>query len=284
MHLSEGILPISHAALWGAVGVLAVIAATRHAAPPEGERIPRGMASALLFAVTLLPIPVPVAGATSHMCATPLLALLLGWRAVVVPTAVVLLLQALFFAHGGITTLGANVVTLGVVGPLVAVAVNRMLRRAPDWAAIGVACALGDAAVYVTDAAVLGLALPGAFGHTFVRVLAGFAPVQLPLAVFEGVASMFLVRALARRRPELVRLALPVVLALLLVPASARAADWVGLDEGVMGRIAAEAGQSSGPFIELPGDLSLTATLGAGLLCGFVLGRAWTRLGSPGRG
>ena len=58
--------------------------------------------TSVLFAATLLPLPVPVVGATSHICLTPLFALLVGVRRMVWPTFFILLLQALFFAHGGL--------------------------------------------------------------------------------------------------------------------------------------------------------------------------------------
>ena len=166
MHIAEGILPLSHALGWAALASPFLGLSARHLARSlrEGdgaERALLGMAGALTFAVTLFPVPVPVAGVTSHMCATPVLALLLGPRRMVLPAALTLLIQAVLFAHGGLTSLGANVLTLGVVGPLVGYGLARGLRRlglSAAWA-VGMACALADLAVYVADAGILGLAL-----------------------------------------------------------------------------------------------------------------------------
>ena len=124
MHIAEGILPLTHALAWAALAAPLVALSAHRVARllREGdgaERALLGMAGALTFAVTLFPVPVPIAGVTSHMCATPVLALLLGPRRMVLPAALTLLLQAILFAHGGLTSLGANVLTLGVVGPLV---------------------------------------------------------------------------------------------------------------------------------------------------------------------
>ena len=72
--------------------------------------------TSLLFAATLLPLPVPVVGATSHICLTPVLALIVGVRRMVWPTFFVLLLQAVFFAHGGLHHLGCQCIHTGLSG------------------------------------------------------------------------------------------------------------------------------------------------------------------------
>jgi cobalt/nickel transport system permease protein len=195
MHISEGILPLPQAAIYSVLATPFVIASfrqlrSRKMINPDHTQIPLPLIAAILFAATLLPVPVPVAGATSHMCAVPILALLFGPVAVIAPTAVVLALQALFFAHGGLTTLGANILTLGVIGSFSAVRFYRGFRalHLPWILAAGLSCALGDALVYVGDALILGQALSGqtSFGVITVSVLLGFAPVQAPLAILEG--------------------------------------------------------------------------------------------------
>src|SRR4051812_42794178 len=112
MHISEGILPLPHAAAYVALAAPFVVASVRKLRSEETTyrnraSLPLPMVGALLFAVTLLPVPVPVIGATSHMCAVPLVAVLLGPLAVIAPTALVLAVQAVLFSHGGITSLGA---------------------------------------------------------------------------------------------------------------------------------------------------------------------------------
>ena len=97
MHLAEGVLPLSQAIGWSALAAPVLIWSIR------GEELARRddtssstvMASvtSLLFAATLLPLPVPVVGATSHICLTPLFALIVGVRRIVWPTFFVLLLM-----------------------------------------------------------------------------------------------------------------------------------------------------------------------------------------------
>lgn len=306
MHIAEGILPLTHAAGWAlasapflTIGARRVLEQRRTA--PADRRVLLGMAGALTFAFTLFPVPVPVVGATSHMCATPVLALLVGAPEMVVPAAITLLLQALFFAHGGLTPLGANVLTLGVVGPWVALVVARAARRLGCGTALAVAlaCGLADLAVYAADAVILALALAGerGFGAWVGSIAAAFAPTQVPLALLEAVLSAGLVRALARRRPDLVPgwLAAPgppsprltavaaSVLALVVwsVAASAKAAErFQGLDETVI-EAAGEAGgrPATGPVLNLEqGDLLLFAFSAGTFVAGVVVGVTWTRL------
>ena len=302
MHLSEGVLPAAHAAGFTGAAALAVAFSVRrlrrrHREGGPAERAVLTTGTALLFAATLLPIPVPVAGATSHLCATPLLGLLLGPAAVAAPAALVLLLQALFFAHGGLTTLGANVVSLGVVGPFAAAGLAALFLRArvPARVAAGVACAFGQLAVYAADAVLLGAGLAGerSFGFWVGRILAGFAPIQLPLAVVEGVLSAALLGALARRRPEVVpsrlRGPLPVVAVaalvcgLSLLPRAAAAVEPLrGADEAVLEEAARAAGRTpAAPAFEPGEEIGMALLLSGGFAAGWfahrgvvVLGRA----------
>ena len=187
MHLSEGILPLDQALVFSAVTVPALIWSVRGEALARKEQPSSAVlmagATSLLFAGTLMPLPVPVVGATSHICLTPLLALIVGVRRILWPTFFVLLLHAMFFAHGGITTLGVNTLTLGLIGPLFTVGAWGALQRVGANGAVGfgLACFIGGMSVYVTDALVLAAALADTAepATTFGVVLLGFAPVQV---------------------------------------------------------------------------------------------------------
>jgi cobalt/nickel transport system permease protein len=295
MHLGEGLLPAAHAATWGAVAAASLIASAR-AAGSLG-RVRMGMMTALIFAVTLFPVPIPIVGMTSHMCATPVLALLVGARALAVPTALVLLVQALFFAHGGITTLGANVLTLAIVGPWTALGLCLLLRRmrlSRGWV-VGLSTCVADLAVYVADAGILAAALgPAEMTAWFARITLGLAPAQVPLAILEGVLSAALVAALASGR----RWPLPVwlsssgspagvvagraevlsVLVLLTIFAVGCEGEFAGVDEAVFGAHAQAAGRSGAPLVDLEGtELGRALFGGAMLAAGVLLGAGWSR-------
>ena len=88
-----------------------------------------GLVGAAVFIISCMPIPVPSAGTCSHPCGTGLAAILIGPTLTVVVTSVALLLQALFLAHGGLTTLGADIVSMGLAGAFVGYGVFHFLRR-----------------------------------------------------------------------------------------------------------------------------------------------------------
>lgn len=292
MHLAEGVLPLPFAVGAAVLAAPALIAGIHWLSPadPDERRHRRtfsAVATALVFTVTLVPIPVPAIGITSHLCATPLLGLLLGPRALVLPAAISLVAQALFVGHGGLTTLGANVLSLGVVGPWAGYLVARALRslHLPALPSALAACLLGDLAVYAADAGLLAVALATPdqnAGHLFVVVLAGLAPVQVPLAVLEGVLGGLAARHLIQRRAPLVPAwlrgaVLPVLLAVAALGLSS-CQDLRPADEAVLDHVASRAGRPPTPLFALGDELTLGAACLGCFLSGLTVGRAWSRL------
>ena len=295
MHLAEGVLPLSQAVVWSALAAPAVLWSLRgeQLARRDGEPSAVIMAgvTSLLFAATLLPLPVPVVGATSHICLTPVLALVVGVRRMVWPTFFVLLLQAIFFAHGGLTTLGVNTLTLGLLGPLATVGLWNLLRGvgAKNRLGLGLACGVGGLVVYIVDAGALALGLADtvAPATTFWGVLLGFAPVQTPLAVLEAVASAGMVGFLATRRPDLLpqplrglgSAAIPgtaIVLALLSMTGLS-GCTYEGIDGTVFGTAAEDAGRPpADSLLDLSqGEMGLAMSIVILFGFGFIAGRVW---------
>ena len=302
MHLAEGVLPLSQAIAWSALAAPTVYWSLRREQrtrrdTPSSSVVMAG-ATSLLFAGTLLPLPVPVVGATSHICLTPVLALVVGVRRIVWPTFFVLLLQAVFFAHGGLTTLGVNTLTLGLLGPLTTAGLWASLRRLGVDGTLGLAlaCGVGGLSVYVADAVVLAVALSEMTAPvtTLGAVLLGFAPVQIPLAVLEAVASVGIVRLLATRRPDLLPSSLkrlrtvsaPLASAMLLVLATGLSGcAYEGIDGTVFGATAERAGRPpTESILDLSqGELGLAMSILVLFGMGFVAGRSWERVLRGGR-
>jgi len=299
MHIAEGLLPMSHAMVWTAVAVPAILwSAARCRSVLQGtnplQRSMLGMATALLFALTLFPVPVPMVGVCSHICGTPLIALILGWRLTIFPIALVLLIQALFFGHGGITTWGANVLTLGLVAPLVALTLSKVLAwgRCPFLLRIGIACAVADLSVYAADAALLGLAYQGtnSFEFWFVRIAVAFAPAQIPIALLEGILSAFALQSLLRRgfpmRVDIPRLSVPVLtgIGIMVMVMSSLFAPMAVAYEGMDVLVLEKTGEMMGMVPRAVGLSSywegnlLLAVYGAGFFAaGLIVGTYWQR-------
>jgi cobalt/nickel transport system permease protein len=211
MHLADGILPLSWAVAWSVaaapfVAVALWLLRKRTVQDPFYKPFV-AMIAAAVFLLSCMPVPVPTAGTCSHPCGTGFAAILIGpWMTVLV-TVVALLLQALFLAHGGLTTLGADVISMGVAGAFVGWAVFYGLRRLglSLWVAAFFAGILSDWATYATTSLELAAALHGArsFGALFSKVAIAFIPTQLPLGILEGFLSAGAVVFLHRRRPDI---------------------------------------------------------------------------------
>jgi len=211
MHIAEGILPASWAGLWYAAAV-PFVAWGLHDLRVRTERTPLfkpmvGLVGAAVFVISCMPIPVPTAGTSSHPCGTGLAAILIGPALTVVVASVALLLQALFLAHGGLTTLGANIVSMGVVGGLTGYGVFRAARwlRLPVGVAAFMAGLLADWATYAATSFELASALHGggSIGRMFAAIAVAFLPTQLPLGILEGVVTAGVYRFIQSRRPSL---------------------------------------------------------------------------------
>ena len=213
MHIMEGFLPVEHAIGWSvasapfiAYGIHSI--KKRVADNPE-QRILLGVAAAFSFILSAQKIP-SLTGSFSHPTGTGLGALLFGPTAMAPIGAVVLLFQALLLAHGGLTTLGANIFSMAIVGPFVAYGVFRLTRRLGASLAIGVflAATLADLSTYLTTSVQLALAFPdpiSGFGGSFAKFASIFAITQIPLAISEGMLTVLIFNALARFNPAELR-------------------------------------------------------------------------------
>jgi len=210
MHIMEGFLPPAHALGWSLAALPFVALGVRSLrrqlqAQPE-QRMLLGVAAAFSFTLSALKLP-SVTGSCSHPTGVGLGALLFGPAAMVPVGLVVLLFQALLLAHGGLTTLGANLFSMAIVGPFVAAGLFRAGRALalPLSACVFTAAALGDLATYVTTAIQLAWAFPdpaGGFAGSLAKFGTIFAITQIPLAISEGLLTVLVVNALRRFNAE----------------------------------------------------------------------------------
>jgi len=208
MHIMEGFLPPVWCVIWFAVAIPFWIMGFRHisqlvAAKPE-TRLLLGLAGAFAFVLSALKIP-SVTGSSSHPTGTGLGAILFGPAVMSVLGGIVLLFQALLLAHGGLTTLGANAVSMAIAGPLVAWVIWQVLKnRAPLWLTVFLAAALADLATYGVTSLQLALSYPDPVGGVMASLLkfgAIFAVTQIPLAISEGILTVIIFNALRSNAP-----------------------------------------------------------------------------------
>lgn len=209
MHIAEGFLPPLHAAGWTLASAPFVVHGARRVVHLVREqpqtRLLLGAAGAFTFVLSAIKLP-SVTGSSSHPTGTGLGAVVFKPPVMAFMCTIVLIFQALLLAHGGITTLGANVFSMGIVGPWVGYAAWRLLRGNPTLA-IFAAMSLADLATYCMTSLQLALAFPdpasGLLG-ALTKFLSVFALTQIPLAVAEGMLGVLVWRVLTRiAGPEL---------------------------------------------------------------------------------
>lgn len=210
MHISEGILPLNWAAGWYAAALPFVAYGLKKLAKISKTDLSYkpfvGLMAAVVFIISCMPVPVPTAGTCSHPCGTGISAILLGPAISIVLTAAVLLIQALFLAHGGISTWGADIVSMGIIGSFAGYFTFRILRALKIKMAIAAFCAgiFTDWATYITTSVELASGIRGdsPFFPLFKKILIAFIPTQLPLGILEGAMTAGMLVVLYKKRPD----------------------------------------------------------------------------------
>jgi cobalt/nickel transport system permease protein len=210
VHIAEGYLPPVQAAAWTVAAAPFVVHGARRLVTEVRERpesrLLLGAAGAFTFVLSAIKLP-SVTGSSSHPTGTGLGAVLFRPPIMAMLSTIVLLFQALLLAHGGITTLGANVFSMGIVGPWMGYGAYRACRalRLPFAVGVFAALALADLSTYVTTSVQLGLAHPdpatGVAG-SMAEFLGIFALTQIPLAIAEGLLGVVVFRVLGRIAPD----------------------------------------------------------------------------------
>jgi cobalt/nickel transport system permease protein len=211
MHIMEGFLPVGWAIFWFALAipfwVVGFIQIKKLVVQKPETRLLLGLVGAYTFVLSALKLP-SVTGSCSHPTGTGLGSILFGPFPMSILGGIVLLFQALLLAHGGLTTLGANTVSMAIVGPLVAWGIWKGLKgRMKEGFVVFLAAALADLLTYVTTSVQLALAYPdpvGGFMASFLKFAGIFAVTQIPLAISEGILTVLIFNALhSMAAPEL---------------------------------------------------------------------------------
>jgi len=216
MHISDGILTPEWCIFWFLISAVFVlvgarqIKAKRKIDPAYMSTV--GLLGAAVFVISVWHIPVPVTGSCSHPVGTPMAAIVIGPLPTVVISAIALFFQT-FIGHGGITTIGANTFSMGIVGTFTGYYAFRGLRKAGAsiWLSAGMGGIVGDLMTYVTSAFELAISIhPTQLLEWWGIFTVGYLPTQIPLAVLEFGFTATAVQYIANHRPELLKWWLPI--------------------------------------------------------------------------
>ena len=211
MHMADALIsPAVGGTMWAVSGGLIAFCARNVKRSLRDNLVPlMGVLGAFIFAAQMVNFTIPGTGSSGHLGGGLILAVLLGPHAAFLVIASVLIVQAFFFADGGLLALGCNMFNLGFFPSFVAYPlVYRGLGGARGGLARGWAAAVA--------AAVVGLQL-GAFGVVLETKVSGISelpfgtfaavmlPIHLAIGLVEGAATAAVVAFVARARPEALR-------------------------------------------------------------------------------
>ena len=210
MHIMEGFLPDPWWEIWFLVSLpfIAIgLYQVKRLVEEKREALPLlAVAGAFVFVLSSLKLP-SFNGSCSHPTGTGPGAIFFGPCIAAVLGLIVLIFQAVFLAHGGLTTLGANVFSMGIAGPIAAYAIYRAGIRmgANTYATVFAAAALADITTYTVTSIQLALAFPGTTGFfgAFTTFAAIFAITQIPLAIIEGAVIMLVFKYIVELKPDI---------------------------------------------------------------------------------
>jgi cobalt/nickel transport system permease protein len=205
MHISNGIIDGPVSGIYAAIAAAAIAVCVLRARADLDDRLApmAGLVAAFIFAVQMLNFPV-LPGVSGHLLGGTLAAILVGPWVGALCVTVVLVVQALVFADGGVTALGLNVTNMAVIGTAVGYLLVVLLLRARVplvWAAF-VASVAG--VVVASQGFVLEYAFGGGGNPSIGKVAAAMAGSHALIGIGEGLITAVTVSAVAKARPDLI--------------------------------------------------------------------------------
>ncbi|HSF97963.1 MAG TPA: energy-coupling factor ABC transporter permease [Ornithinibacter sp.] len=216
MHVPDGFLDATTSVATSVVAIGAVAHCLRGARREFDDRVAplAGLVAVFVFAAQMVNFPVG-AGTSGHLLGGALAAVLVGPRTATICLTVVVTVQALLFADGGVTALGTNVLLLAVVGPWTGYAAFLAVRTVlpARLASVSVAAGVGAlVSVLAVAMSFVGLyAVGGAAPVPLVSLVAAMGTWHLFIGLGEAVITFLVVSSLVATRPDLVHGARPVL-------------------------------------------------------------------------
>ena len=209
MHIPDGFLDLRICAMMYLLAVVFWFFSFRKARGLSEKQIPL-MASltAMFFAAQMMNYPI-VGGTTAHLLGGPILAITLGPYLGLISMTIILLIQALIFGDGGITTFGANVWNMGIVATFVPFIVYQLALRVTStqrgkFVGVFLGALIGD--VLAALCAGLELGFSTTFPYGVPIAVTAMVTHHVIIGIGEGAITMGIILALEKARPDLLQL------------------------------------------------------------------------------
>lgn len=209
MHIPDGFIDIPTSAAFAAIAAGAIAVSIKGAKSSLDDKTAplAGLTATFIFAVQMLNFPV-AAGTSGHLLGAALATVLVGPYAATLAISIVLLLQSLLFADGGLSALGLNIFNMSIVGVWVSFAIFHLFKRILPKTKISLIAAAGIAALISVPAAAAGFVVQYAIGATapfsVTSVLAAMVGTHILIGIGEALITIFAVGAILASRSDLV--------------------------------------------------------------------------------
>ncbi len=212
MHIANGIIEGPVAAGFAAVALVGLAICIARGRGDLDDRLApmAGLVAAFIFAVQMLNFPIFTAAVSGHLLGGTLAAILVGPWIGALCVSVVLIVQSLVFADGGVTAIGLNITNMAFIGTaagyLLVAALLRVLPRTRAGLAITAFLAAMVSVVVASMGFVAEYAIGGAVdvGSSITAIAATMGGVHLLIGIGEGLITAMTVLAVAKVRPDLV--------------------------------------------------------------------------------
>jgi cobalt/nickel transport system permease protein len=210
MHMSDALVaPVVGAALWAGAAAAAAYSVRKISKDDliEGKKVPlMGVMGAFVFAAQMLNFTIPGTGSSGHIGGGMLLAAMLGPQAGFLTMVVILAIQALFFADGGLLALGCNIINLGFFSCFIAYPLifRPLVKRGASTGRIALASVLSSVAALQMGAfaVVLETLLSGRTELPFGPFALLMQPIHLAIGLVEGGVTAAVLVFLHRMEPQ----------------------------------------------------------------------------------
>ncbi|WP_297987490.1 energy-coupling factor ABC transporter permease [Anoxybacillus sp.] len=204
MHMADALIsPAVGIAMWGATAGIASYSLKKLNIEADEKKLPlMGVLGAFVFAAQMINFAIPGTGSSGHLGGGLLLAALLGPYAAFLTLAVILFIQALFFADGGLLAFGCNVFNLGFYTCFIAYPLyKRLVRQMNVWFSSIIAAVIG--LQLGSFSVVVQTLLSGKVELPFTTFTLFMQPIHLAIGVVEGIATAAVITFMMKAKPEL---------------------------------------------------------------------------------
>lgn len=211
MHMADALLsPAVGGTMWAVSAAAIAYCSGKVRREMDDRRIPlMGVLGAFIFAAQMISFTIPVTGSSGHLGGGLILSILLGPHAAFLTIASVLVVQAFFFADGGLLALGCNMFNLGFFPAFIAYPLVYKKIAGSGTSQAGISVASMAAAVIALQLGAFGVvvetALSGVSSLPFSSFVVIMQPIHLAIGFAEGLITSSVISFMYTARPEILK-------------------------------------------------------------------------------